>query len=185
MSDKKNKPMGIPLAIWGDVTEEKVKKAIKDKAKKLINDEKLTEEINGKKDKILQVRISPEYYETLKDSAKERNMNVSLLVREAILQYIPTTLTNKEKDLGKISHMARMIWSISNINPSIREKYNYDISFELPDEEILIHMFNDNAFKSIKLQAISNIIGEIILNDKLDEEIDEAIKKLIKAYMSK
>lgn len=33
MSDKKNKPMGIPLAIWGDVTEEKVKKQLRIKLK--------------------------------------------------------------------------------------------------------------------------------------------------------
>ena len=185
MSDEKIKTMGIPFSVWGDVTEEKVKKAIEEQSKRLINDEKLAEEIKGKKDKLLQVRISPEYYESLKDSAKERNMNVSLLVREAIMQYIPATLTNKEKDLGKISHMARMIWTLANINPAIKEQYNYDISWHLPDEQILIDMFNDNAFKSIKLQAISSIIGEIMLNDSLDKEIDEAIKKLIKVYMSK
>lgn len=185
MSDEKNKTMGIPFSIWGDVTEEKVKKAIEDKAKKLINEEKLTEEIKGKKDKLLQVRISPEYYEVLKDSAKERDMNVSLLVREAIQQYIPSTLTNSEKKSGKVSHMARMIWAITNINPAIKEIYNYDISFELPDEDVLINMFDDNAFKSMKMQAINNIIGEIMLNDKIDEEIEMLIRELIKVYMSR
>lgn len=187
MSDKNNKISGTGFAVWGDVTEEKVKKAIKDEAEIMIKAEKLEE---LKKDKLLQVRISNEYYEFLKVVAQEKNMNVSLLVREAINEYKPKkVLTEEEKEAikqdNKCSVMARTIWTIANIEPSIRENYNYDIAWNLPDKNTLINMFDDNAFKSVKIQAINEIISEINLGKNIDFDTEKSIKKLIDAYINR
>lgn len=177
-----NKKVVKPFAIWGDITEEKVKKAVE---KRTVT----AKEEEEKKDKLLQVRVSADYYEKLKNTAKEREINVSLLVRDAVMQYIPTTLTQEEKETvikdAKNRVMAGMIWTLTNTIPAIRENYNYEMSFVLPDEETLISMYDDNAFKSVKIQALNQIISEITLNKKIDSETDELIKKLITAYMSK
>lgn len=185
-----NEMKGLGFSVWGDATEEKVKKAIKDKAKNLIDENQLNEVINGKKDKLLQVRISPEYYEYLKKLSKEKNISVSLLVREAILEYNPKkVLTEEEKEEiiqnKKSSVMARTIWTLKNIDSAMRENYNYEIGFILPDNNTLINMYDDNAFKSVKIQALEEIISGINLGNKIDPDTEKAIKRLIDAYINR
>lgn len=188
------KEIRLPFSVWGDVTQEKVTKAIKDKIDTEITKMEMAkivsqEDEENKKDTLLRVRVSSDYYQQLKNAALERGVNISSLVRNAVEQYIPATLTIEEKATavkeGKKHSIVGMIWALVNSNNRIKENYNYEPSFILPEEETLIKMYDDNTFKEMKIQALNNIIAEISLNNTLDKEIEESIKALIKAYMSK
>lgn len=189
-----NKKKSIPFAVWGEVTGEKIKKAIENKEKAEIQKQEikkmlLKEDESNNKDKLLQVRVSNEYHQQLRKAALENGINISELVRQAVEQYIPLTITKeeKEKKIKKMKNhcMAQTIFAITNTTNGIKEKYNYEPSFILPEEEILIKMFDDEIFNNLKLQALNYIIYEIDLGNKLDKRVEETVKSLIKIYMSK
>lgn len=144
-----------------------------------------------KKDEILKVRMKGSEIDELKAKAKIYGMkNVSSLVREALLEYSPKkVLTEEEREAiaqeSKCHVMARTIWTLKNTDSAMREKYNYEIDFILPDSNTLINMYDDNAFKGVKIQAIEEIISEINLGKKLDSDTEKSIKRLIDAYINK
>lgn len=188
----KDNKIGVPFSVWGEVTEEKVQKAILDKADAEITKNKVLEMVSkedeeNKKDTLLRARVSADYYKQLKKAAKERGINMSSLVRNAIEQYIPATLTDEEKERAvkenKKHSVVGMIWALVNSTNRIRENYNYEPAWTIPEEETLLKMYKDNTFKEMKIQTLNSIIAEICLTDNLDKDIEESIKALIKAYM--
>lgn len=180
MSDKKTKP----FAIWGDITEEKIKEAFNKRNSKIVKEPE-----TERKDKLLQIRVSDDYYQQLKSSAEERGINVSSLVRNAILEYVPNTLTKNEKETlkkqTKLYVIARMLWGLANITPALKENYDYEVSWNLPEEETLLKMFDDDVFKSIKLQVLNLILSEFKLEQNTDEDIEKIMLELFKCYINK
>lgn len=144
-----------------------------------------------KKEEILKVRMKGSEMDELKAKAKIYGLkNVSSLVREALAEYSPKkALTEEEKvaimQESKCHVMARTIWTLKNADSAMRENYNYEIGFILPDNNTLINMYDDNAFKSVKIQALEEIISGINLGNKIDPDTEKAIKRLIDAYINR
>lgn len=144
-----------------------------------------------KKEEILKVRMKGSEMDELKAKAKIYGLkNVSSLVREALAEYSPKKVLTEEEKVAimqeaKCHVMARTIWTLKNADSKMRENYNYELGFILPDNNTLINMYDDNAFKSVKIQAIEEIISEINLGNKIDTDIAKAIKRLIDAYINR
>ncbi|AIY79513.1 ribbon-helix-helix, copG family protein [Clostridium botulinum 202F] len=141
------------------------------------------------KDKILQIRISEDYHSKLKKLAIERGIDISTLIRSAV-EYIPGTSTEEEIEKGlnyvKICDSSAMLFALKNISDVIKNQYNYEFNNNLPEDKVLLDMYNEDIFRGIKQIALSSVIHNLECdNNKLDKETEELIKKLIKDYMSK
>lgn len=137
-----------------------------------------------KKDKLLQIRVSENFYEQLKKNAEVGGVKVSELVRDAI-ESIPTPINEDMIKKGKIHTIAGVIWSIVNSTSRLRENYDYEPSFNIPEEETVLKMYDDDTFNEIKISVLNYIVSEINIKNKIDSKTDAAIKNLIKNYVSK
>lgn len=141
------------------------------------------------KDKILQIRVSEDYHEKLKRLAIEKGVSVSLLIRNAV-EYIPGTATEEEIKKGldyiKVCDSSSMLFGLKNVSDVIREQYNYEFNWQLPEEKELLDMYDKDVFNGIKKIALKSIINnfECDKNYKLDKETEIILKELIAKYIS-
>lgn len=142
------------------------------------------------KDKILQIRVSDEYHEKLKKLAIERDISVSLLIRNAI-EYIPGTETQEEikkgLDYAKVCDSSAMLFALKNISDAIRDTYNYEFDYKLPENKELLDMNETDIFRGIKQIVLKSIINDFAYtpNYKIDKETETILKELIVKYVER
>lgn len=141
------------------------------------------------KDKILQIRISEDYHEKLKRLAIERGIDVSTLVRSAV-EYIPGTSTEEEIKKGlnyvKTCDSSSMLLALKNISDVIREQYNYEFDYKLPEDKILLDMYNEDIFRGIKQITLNSVLHNLEYdNYKLDKETEKILKEIFVKYIGK
>lgn len=148
------------------------------------------------KDKILQIRMSEEEIQDLKNFTEKIGIkNVSDTVRESLkaFQIVKERSPEMNKNMIKINSSNSILWQSRFLcNGFDIQEYFQSDKKEVPEEyegtcfdEMLLRMYDDGYFDALKKCVLESIYNDLMMSNNIDEEISNLMKNISVEFLKK